>query len=160
MLTFGYPIYAYVHRPTEIIMHIYQTDKKFSWQIELWVTWYNVAHKYFHGFVMFPESKVLVAYVGPTWVMSAPGGPHVDPINLAISEFPIWWWHGMGVLTSHWPFVRWVSTKRVGIEDHWCFLVFSLNKFFNKQSGCRWFETLPCDTTAMYINLRWIHMKC
>ena len=30
------------------------------------------------------ENKVHVANVGPTWVLSAPCGPHVGPMNLAI----------------------------------------------------------------------------
>ena len=33
-----------------------------------------------------PDSKVLGANVGPTWVLSAPGGPHVGPMNLAIRD--------------------------------------------------------------------------
>ena len=32
----------------------------------------------------YPDSKVHVAHMGPTWVLSAPGGPHVGPMNLAI----------------------------------------------------------------------------
>ena len=31
-----------------------------------------------------PDSKVHGANMGPTWVLSAPAGPHVGPINLAI----------------------------------------------------------------------------
>ena len=31
-----------------------------------------------------PDSKVHGAKVGPTWVLSAPDGPHVGPMNLAI----------------------------------------------------------------------------
>ena len=31
-----------------------------------------------------PDSKFLVAHMGSTWVLSAPDGPHVDPMNLAI----------------------------------------------------------------------------
>ena len=31
-----------------------------------------------------PDSKVHVANMGPTWVLTAPGGPHVGPMNLAI----------------------------------------------------------------------------
>ena len=31
-----------------------------------------------------PDSKVHGANLGPTWVLSAPDGPHVDPMNLAI----------------------------------------------------------------------------
>ena len=33
-----------------------------------------------------PDSKVHVAHMGPTWVLSTPGGPHVGPMNLAIRE--------------------------------------------------------------------------
>ena len=32
----------------------------------------------------FPDSKVHRANMGPTWVLSAPDGPHVGPMNLAI----------------------------------------------------------------------------
>ena len=31
-----------------------------------------------------PDSKVYGANMGPTWVLSAPDGPHVGPMNLAI----------------------------------------------------------------------------
>ena len=34
----------------------------------------------------FPDSKVQGANMGPTWVLSAPDGPHVGPMNLAIRE--------------------------------------------------------------------------
>ena len=33
----------------------------------------------------YPERKVHEANMGPTWVLSAPNGPHVSPMNLAIS---------------------------------------------------------------------------
>ena len=32
----------------------------------------------------YPDSKVNGAHMGPTWVLSAPGGPHFGPMNLAI----------------------------------------------------------------------------
>ena len=32
------------------------------------------------------DSKIQWANMGPTWVLSAPDGPHVGPINLAIRE--------------------------------------------------------------------------
>ena len=35
----------------------------------------------------FAESKVHVAHMGPTGVLSAPGGPHVGPMNLAIRVY-------------------------------------------------------------------------
>ena len=33
-----------------------------------------------------PDSKVHGANMGPTWVLSAPDGPHVGPMNLAVRE--------------------------------------------------------------------------
>ena len=33
-----------------------------------------------------PDSKVHGANMGPTWVLSAPDGPNVGPMNLAILE--------------------------------------------------------------------------
>ena len=32
----------------------------------------------------YPDSKDHEANMGPTWVLSAPGGPHAGPTNLAI----------------------------------------------------------------------------
>ena len=37
-----------------------------------------------------PDSKVNVANMGPTWVMSAPGGPYVCPMNLDIRVLDHW----------------------------------------------------------------------
>ena len=34
--------------------------------------------------IAFPDSKVHGAHMGPTWVLSAPDGPQVGPMNLAI----------------------------------------------------------------------------
>ena len=39
-----------------------------------------------------PDSKVHEANMGPTWVLSAPDGPHVGPMNFAIWDG--WWWPG------------------------------------------------------------------
>ena len=33
---------------------------------------------------VYPDKKVHGANMGPTWVLSAPDGPHVGPMNLAI----------------------------------------------------------------------------
>ena len=35
----------------------------------------------------FPDSKVLGVNMGPTWVLAAPDGPHVGPMNLAMRVF-------------------------------------------------------------------------
>ena len=37
-------------------------------------------------FEVIPDSKVHGTNMGPTWVLSAPVGPHVGPMNLAIKD--------------------------------------------------------------------------
>ena len=37
-----------------------------------------------------PDSKVHGANMGSTWVLSAPGGPHVGPINFAVRGSFYW----------------------------------------------------------------------
>ena len=34
--------------------------------------------------ISYPDNKVYGANMGPTWVLSAPDGPHVGPMNLVI----------------------------------------------------------------------------
>ena len=34
--------------------------------------------------IIYPDSKIHAANMGPTWVLSSPGEPHVGPMNLAI----------------------------------------------------------------------------
>ena len=48
--------------------------------IQLFVITYTT--KYF----IIPDSKVNWANMGPTWVLSAPDGPHVGPMNLVIRD--------------------------------------------------------------------------
>ena len=48
-----------------------------------------IMRKYTHSYSpllkgTYPDSKVHEASTGPTWVLSAPDGPHVSPMNLAI----------------------------------------------------------------------------
>ena len=33
-----------------------------------------------------PDNKFHVVHMGPTWVLSSPGGPHVGPMNLALRD--------------------------------------------------------------------------
>ena len=49
-------------------------------------TWGTIWHNWFG---INPDSKVHGANMGPTWVISAPDGPHVGPMNLAIREYII-----------------------------------------------------------------------
>ena len=64
-----------------------------------------------------PDSKVHGAYMGPTWVLSAPDGPHVGPMNLAIRRWWWWWWWGGVVEGGGWVGVgEWVGVG-VGLGD-------------------------------------------
>ena len=40
---------------------------------------------------LYPDSKVHGANMGPTWVLSVPDGPHIGPMNLAISVIMVTW---------------------------------------------------------------------
>ena len=40
-------------------------------------------------FVIYPDSKVHEANMGPTWVLLDPDGLHVGPMNLAIWVVPL-----------------------------------------------------------------------
>ena len=46
-----------------------------------------------HTVFVFPDSKVHGANMGPTWVLSAPDGPHVVPMNLAVRVVVICCFH-------------------------------------------------------------------
>ena len=70
-------------------------------------SWYNWIRKYInHIRGNNPDSKVHVAHMEPTWVLSAPGGPRVGPMNPAIREckgsqiLPVirWWYDIMYIV--------------------------------------------------------------
>ena len=54
--------------------------------INRWCYWINQWIIPSHKSHSNPDSKVHGANMGPTWVLSAPDGPHVGPMNLAIRE--------------------------------------------------------------------------
>ena len=58
-----------------------------AWQITAVLAANNIiCHKknYIYNYL---DSKVHGANMGPTWVLSAPEGPHVGPMNLAIRVY-------------------------------------------------------------------------
>ena len=77
-----------------------------------------------------PDSKVHGANMGPTWVLPAPDGPHVGPMNLAIRE--IMWksfrCHEVIMTSSSWILGCNVSVASVvdtwlkSVTDIWCAL--------------------------------------
>ena len=84
---------------------IRQSDRRISWEVWIehpfqtlltlkliseeyvhWIykseQWYIAPSQHNHN----PDSKVHGANVGPTWVLSAPDGPHFGPTNLVIRD--------------------------------------------------------------------------
>ena len=55
-----------------------------------------------------PDNKVHGASMGPTWVLSAPDGPHVDPMNLTIraglSSYPGYFWGPVVFQLGSWKY--------------------------------------------------------
>ena len=52
-----------------------------------------------------PDSKIHGTNMGPTWILSAPDGPHVGPMNLAIREAYMPWYTL--------PCVEWLHTNLI-----------------------------------------------
>ena len=59
-----------------------------------------------------PDNNVHVANMGPTWVLSAPGGPLVGPMNTAIRE-----WHDINVTVVGFPHKGPVMSKAFPCHD-------------------------------------------
>ena len=57
-----------------------------QWWSDYWRIYASVGLNELNGIRqdIFPDSKVHGANMGPTWVLSAPDGPHVGPMNFAI----------------------------------------------------------------------------
>ena len=75
-----------------------------------------------------PDSKVHGANMGPTWVLSAPDGPHVGPMNVAIRgansliNFSQAWWKGnwKAMVTSwYWKTFHIISHLKGESISHW-----------------------------------------
>ena len=61
---------------------LHQAQQQKEREIKLLDTWY-----YKLGIVVkynIPDSNFHVAHMGPTWVLSVPGGPHVGHIKIAV----------------------------------------------------------------------------
>ena len=81
-----------------------------------------------------PDSKIHGANMGPTWVLSAPDGPHVGPMNLAIREYISYLlWH-LSVMVNDLIIVK-LLAKEFGLTAwgmlYWVYIINPLRaKFF------------------------------
>ena len=67
-----------------------------------WVAWIHNEHRVWAE-QNNPDSKVHEAYKGPTWGRQDPGGPHVGPMNPAITVSTINIWAYFMVYTLYSP---------------------------------------------------------
>ena len=58
-----------------------------------------------------PDSKVHGTNMGPIWVLSAPDGPHVGPMNLAIRELLAHWINICFVLIFDLLCIQWLISR-------------------------------------------------
>ena len=101
--------------------------------------WYKYCIVSFY-FFLYPDSKIHVAHIGPTWVLAAPGRHHVGHKNLAITvcmycltvtggdstKVPAHsWWHGVAPysrIAIRISAVVWYFVHR-GIGKSWCHVI-------------------------------------
>ena len=117
-----------------------------------------------------PDSKVHGANMGPTCVLSAPGGPHVGPMNLALRvlvwimtadmhhtivqtsfEFIVAWWDLLHSIPGHVSFVKclfWIVCKLFIISWHWCFRWKSFHRWCFK---CKLLHEAICVTCGLKV---------
>ena len=71
-------------------MNEFSTDRYMTYVVLIWIVvridtmWFRINTSNLMKSIITPDSKVHGANMGPAWVQSAPGGPHVGPMNLAI----------------------------------------------------------------------------
>ena len=96
-----------------------------------------------------PDSKVHGANMGPTWVLSAPDGPHVGPMNLAIRGY-IAMVLGVTIITS-----RWYSTCASTILLPKFLAKFQSDQSTRKLNISHRLEIL-CDLVVRPLSAQWI----
>ena len=71
-----------------------------------------------------PDGKVHGANMGPTWVLSAPDGPHGGTMNLAIREmYRVWWYKSLhcGVAVHIWCALADMEINHITMRRHICY---------------------------------------
>ena len=87
-----------------------------------------------------PNNKIHGTNMGSTWVLSAPDGPHVGPMNLAIRGVTIWG-------------VKYVVSRDLGAKPMWNFLYGSLSPI-DPTSACE-LNGIVGETTH-----KWAKISC
>ena len=91
-------------------------------------------------------AKFIGANMGPTWVLSAPDGPHVGPMNLAISDMSL----NVDITGSSWESRMWKF--EVGMGSHSEHIGNSTYTVFNSSPDAH----LLCNSTPCTCEVSWI----
>ena len=92
----------------------------------------------------FPDSKVHGANMGPIWVLSAPSGPHIGPMNRAIKVFICHAYRGRSMVI----WVAMINRRKPGRYSRYCAMAHPLS--------CHADDTFALlDINARHV-LRWI----
>ena len=86
------------------------------------------------------DSKVHGSNMGPTWVLSAPCGPHVGPINLAVRVNILF--YARLISMNNWIFLYWYLSTLTCSCAFVCWDLLIPNKRFN------WIETIELSLSS------------
>ena len=91
---------------------------------------------------MIPDNNVYWANMGPTWVLSAPDGPHVGPMNLAISGYTL----PTTIVTAMAPCSHHLAKRITGLQS--TKTIHTLLRIV----GCSWLCLIGCGIDNRYIS--------
>ena len=97
----------------------------------------------------YPDSKVHGANTEPTWVLSAPDGPHVGPMNLAIRVHECCMAFNKGKGLN--PLIPEIALWVIELGQHW----FKQTLEFLSQCHC-----FKCSHTHCNLMIVWATLKC
>ena len=110
-----------------------------------------------------PDSKVQGANMGPTWVLSAPDGPHFGPMNLGIRAMMLVWLYytvRIAIICS-----KLCLNILVTNQNYWCLELISLIKSTNwkdsnKQNHKRHIDGLVQGRLNSIVNALDLRLSC
>ena len=110
--------------------------------------WRLIVKSSYHVLLVYPDSKIHGANMGPIWGRQDPGGPHVDPMNLAI----------------------WVAVKVVRLMSHVCsrikvchakfYIMLIQYALWLCEIGLAWYINDIDDGATYCITFSYIHHAC
>ena len=120
-----------------------------------------------------PDNKVHGANMGPTWVLSAPDGPHVGPMNLAIRDAITKTSNCLDLLILEHRILKWIKSGKKQLHESMMMIQFletyasTLLEAFQIRKPCSWTfwheklhplstdrmtDSIPCHMDMVYLS--------